>query len=189
MNRLEAINPDTATGKTKELMDVIQNKYGMVPNLTRTLANAPAALESYLGFGPLDKGSLPPALREQIALTVAELNGCNYCLAAHTAIGKMVGLSDEQAIDSRRATAGDSKEEAALQFAKAVVEKQGWVTDDDVAKVRGAGYTDEDVTEIVAHVAKNIFTNYFNHVAEIAIDFPAAPALKTNCELEVCQTK
>lgn len=185
MQRLEAINPDTATGKTKELMDVIQNKYGMVPNLTRTLANSPAALESYLGFGALDKGSISPALREQIALTVGELNGCDYCVAAHTAIGKMVGLSEEQTIDSRRATAGNSKDEAALQFVKAVVEKQGWVTDDDVAKVRGAGYTDEDVAEIVTHVAKNIFTNYFNHVAKIVIDFPAAPALETARELEI----
>ena len=185
MQRLEAISPDSATGKTKELMDVVQSKYGMVPNLTRTLANSPAALETYLGFGALDKGSLAPSLREQIALTVGELNGCDYCVAAHTAIGKMVGLSDEQTIDSRRATAGDSKEEAALQFAKAVVEKRGSVTDVDVAKVRGAGYSDEDVTEIVTHVAKNIFTNYFNHVAEIEIDFPAAPALEAARELEI----
>ena len=179
MQRLEALNPDTAAGKTKEMMNMIQSKYGMVPNLTRTLANSPAVLGTYLGFGALDKGALSPTLREQIALTVAEINDCNYCRAAHTAIGKMVGLSDEQAIDSRRATAVDSKEEAALQFAKAVVEKQGWVTDTDVAKVRDAGYTDEDVTEIVAHVLKNIFTNYFNHVARVEIDFPAVPELAT----------
>ena len=177
MQRLKALTPDTATGKTKEMMDLVQSKYGMVPTLTRTLANAPAALGTYLGFGALDKGSLPPTLREQIALTVAEINDCNYCRAAHTAIGKMVGLSDEQTIDSRRATAIDSKEEAALQFAKAVVEKQGWVTDADMAKVRGAGYTDEDVTEIVVHVMKNIFTNYFNHVAQVEIDFPPVPEL------------
>ena len=179
MQRLGTLNPDTATGKTKEMMDMIQSKYGMVPNLTRTLANSPAVLGTYLGFGALDQGALPPTLREQIALTVAEINDCNYCRAAHTAIGKMIGLSDEQAIDSRRATAVDSKEEAALQFAKAVVEKQGWVTDTDVAKVRDAGYTDEDVTEIVAHVLKNIFTNYFNHVARVEIDFPAVPELET----------
>ncbi len=185
MQRLNAIKPETATGNTKEMMDKIQSKYGMVPNLTRTLANAPAALGTYLGFGALDKGTLPPTLREQIALTVAEINDCKYCLAAHTAIGKMVGLSGEQAIDSRRAKSIDSKEEAALQFAKAVVEKQGWVTDADVANVRGAGYTDEDITEIVAHVVKNIFTNYFNHVAQIEVDFPAAPALETVRELEI----
>ena len=179
MQRLGTLNPDTATGKTKEMMDMIQSKYGMVPNLTRTLANSPAVLGTYLGFGALDQGALPPTLREQIALTVAEINDCNYCRATHTAIGKMIGLSDEQAIDSRRATAVDSKEEAALQFAKAVVEKQGWVTDTDVAKVRDAGYTDEDVTEIVAHVLKNIFTNYFNHVARVEIDFPAVPELET----------
>ena len=177
MNKLEAINPDTATGKAKELLDAVQNKLGMVPNLFRALANSPAALEAYLGFGPLDQGSLSPALREQIALTVAEINNCTYCLAAHSAIGIMVGLSEEQILDSRRASASDSRSAAALQFAKDVVEKQGWATEADLARVRAAGFSAEDVTEIVAHVSKNIFANYFNHIASVEIDFPEVDAL------------
>ncbi len=177
MSRLEAINPETATGKTKELLDAVQKKYGMVPNLVRTFANAPAALETYLSFGALDAGSLSPALREQIALVVAELSGCEYCLSAHTAIGKMVGLSEEQIIDSRSGSSSDSKAEEMLRFAKAIVEKRGRVSDEEVNRIRQAGYSDGDIAEIVANVVKNIFTNYFNHVAETEVDFPKAPAL------------
>ena len=177
MKNLETINPETATGKAKGLLDAVQNKLGMVPNLMRALANSPAALEVYLGFGALDHGSLSPALREQIALTVAEINHCNYCLAAHSAIGTMVGLSEEQVIDSRRATASDSRTATALRFAKAIVEKKGWASEEDLDQVRAAGFTDGDITEIIAHVSKNIFTNYFNHVAQVEIDFRAAPEL------------
>jgi len=179
MNNLELINPETATGKAKELLDAIQNKLGMVPNLFRALANSPAALEVYLGFGALDHGSLSPALREQIALTVAEINNCAYCLAAHSALGTMVGLSKEQVLDSRRATASDSQTATALRFAKAVVEKQGRASEEDLDQVRAAGFTDGDITEIVTHVAKNIFTNYFNHITQVEIDFPEVPELAT----------
>ncbi len=179
MKTLETINPETATGKAKELLDAVQTKLGMVPNLVRALANSPAALEVYLGFGALEHGSLSPALREQIALTVAQINGCDYCLAAHSAIGMMVGLSKEQVTDSRRATASDSQTATALRFAKAVVEKKGWASEEDLDQVRAAGFSDGDITEIIAHVAKNIFTNYFNHVAQVEIDFPAVPELAT----------
>lgn len=177
MNQLNLINPETATGKAKELLDAVQAKIGMVPNLMRALANSPAALEVYLGFGALDQGSLPPALREQIALTVAELNNCNYCLAAHSAIGTMVGLSEEQVLDSRRAISSDSRTNTALRFAKVLVEKKGWASEEDLDQVRAAGFSDGDITEMIAHVSKNIFTNYFNHVARVEIDFPAVPEL------------
>ncbi len=177
MKNIDTINPEAATGKAKELLDAVQGKLGMVPNMIRALANSPAALEVYLGFGALDHGSLSPALREQIALTVAEVNNCEYCLAAHSAIGTMVGLSEEQIIDSRRATASDSQTATALRFAKALVTKQGWASAEELDQVRAAGFDDGDITEIVAHVSKNIFTNYFNHVAEVEIDFPPVSAL------------
>ncbi len=177
MPRMQPVNPQTATGRAKELLDSVQKKYGMTPNLSRTLANSPAVLESYLGFGALDGGALSPALREQIALTVSEINGCDYCLAAHTAIGKMVGLSQEQIRRSREASSADRREEAALRFAKAIVDKKGWVSDEDVAWVRRADYNDGEIAEIVANVVKNIFTNYFNHVAQTEVDFPVAPQL------------
>ena len=108
---------------------------------------------------------------------MSELNGCGYCLAAHSAIGKMVGLSEEQILDSRQASSVNRKEEGALQFAKAIVEKKGWVSDEDLTRVRQKGYDDGEITEIVAHVAKNIFTNYINHVAEPEMDFPPVPEM------------
>ena len=120
---------------------------------------------------------MSPKLREQLALTVSELNGCQYCLSGHTALGSMVGLSDEEIADSRRGVSPDRKTEAVLQFARSVVAERGKVSDDAVATVRGAGVSDAEIAEVVAHVAVNIFSNYFNHVADTEIDFPEVAPL------------
>lgn len=117
-------------------------------------------------------GDLDAKLREQIALTVAQANSCEYCLSAHSAIGGMVGLKPEEIAASREAHSHDARREAGLQFAQTVVVSRGEVSDDALARVRGAGYTDGEITEIVAIVAVNIFTNYFNHVARTDVDFP-----------------
>ena len=170
MPRLPAISPEDAAGQAKELLDGVQAKLGMIPNLMRTMANAPAVLEAYLHFnGALAMGSLPATLREQIALTVAEVNGCDYGLAAHSAVGQVVGLSHQDILDSRQGTSPASKVEAALRFAQKLVHQRGWVRDDDVARLRRVGYSDG---EIVANVAVNLFSNYFNHVADTVVDFP-----------------
>ena len=126
MQRLKAIEPDQATGHAKQLLDAVNEKYGMVPNLARTLANSPAALQGYLAFGEaLDGGVLPAKLREQIALTVSEANGCGYCVAAHCAIGQAVGLSDSELADARQSSSPDSKVDAALHLARQLVENRG----------------------------------------------------------------
>ncbi len=175
MSRLQPLQPETATGKAKELLAAVQGKLGLVPNMTRVMANSPAVLDGYLGLsGALSKGTLPSKLREQIALAVAEKNGCEYCLAAHSTIGKMVGLSADQILDSRRSSAVDPKVDALLQFASKVVQVQGKVSDADLQLVRNAGYDDGAIAEVVANVALSIFTNYFNHVADTDIDFPRA---------------
>ena len=184
MPRLKAIETAEAEPKAKAFLEGVQKKLGMTPNLMRTMANSPAVLEAYLGLGnALGKGTLSPKLREQIALTVSELNGCHYCLSAHTALGKMVGLGDEEITDSRRGLSPDRKTEAVLQFDRKIVSERGWVSDDDVATVRGAGTSDAEIAEVVAHVAVNIFSNYFNHVAETEVDFPEveAPGDKPAC--------
>ena len=176
MPRIKAINPEEATGEARELLDSMNEKFGMVPNLARTLANSPAALRGYLAFGEaLDGGALPASLRERIALTVSQANGCGYCVAAHWAIGSSVGLSDEELADARQSTSADSRIEAALQFTKQLVENRGWVTDEELEQVRRAGYNDGDIAEIVGIVAWKTFANYFNHVAETDVDFPAVP--------------
>ncbi|MEI6233094.1 MAG: peroxidase-related enzyme [Planctomycetota bacterium] len=180
MSRIATINPETATGKQKELLDAVKSKLGLVPNLTRVMANAPVVLESYLQFsGTLGKGDLSAKQREQISLAVGEANSCDYCVSAHSAIGKMVGLTAEQIHDSRLSKAVDSKTDALLSFARKVVDARGLVSDDDVKHVRDAGFNDGAISEIVANVALNIYTNYFNHVAATEIDFPkAAPLVK-----------
>jgi len=178
MPRIQPFDKDPADTATAELLGAVQKKMGTVPNIIATMANSPAVAKAYLGFSQsLSTGSLPARLREQIALVVGETNGCDYCVAAHTALGKAAGLTEEETCDARRAVAGDGQEQAALEFAHKIVSDRGNVSDDDVQKVRQAGYTDGEVAEIVANVALNIFTNYFNHVAGTDVDFPAAPEL------------
>ena len=178
MSRINQISPETATGKAKELLDAVKNKLGLVPNLTRALANAPAALEAYLQFsGSLGKGTLSAKNRERIALVVAQENQCDYCLAAHSTIGKMVGLTADEIRDSRKGTSTDSKSDVLVRFAQKVLETKGRVSDADLQSVRDAGFDDGALAEVVGNVALNIFTNYFNHVAGIDVDFPAAEVL------------
>jgi uncharacterized peroxidase-related enzyme len=173
MSRLTKINPHQATGKAKTLLDAVNGKLGLVPNMTRIMANSPAVLEGYLNFsGALAGGALSPKLREQIALVVAEANTCGYCLSAHTAIGKLVGLSPVEVESAREGVATDAKAGAALRFAKALVTERGFVNDGEIESLRRLGFSDGEIAEIIANVALNVFTNYFNHVAETDIDFP-----------------
>ena len=179
MSRLPALNPATATGSAKRLLQGVEKKLGFAPNIMRTMANSPTALEGYLNFsGALSKGNFSPKFREQIALAVSELNDCQYCLSAHAAIGRMAGLSEEAIADSRRGESPDTKEEAALAFTRQVVSNRGWVTDEEVAKLRRVGFNDEDLAELMANIGLTLFTNYFNHVAGTHVDFPEVAKLE-----------
>jgi len=173
MSRLNAIDPSAATGKSKELLDAVKANLGLVPNMTKVMVNSPAVLEGYLGFaGALGKGLLDAHLREQLALVTAQQNHCDYCLSAHSAIGKMVGLNHDQIIASREGKGDSDRVTAALTFAKQVLATRGQITDADLSAVRAAGFSDGEVAEIIAHVALNVFTNYFNVATDVAIDFP-----------------
>ncbi len=178
MSRIKTLAPASATGKAKNLLDIVNVKLGMVPNMVRAMANSPAVLEGYLNLsGSLAKGALPARTREQLALAISQANRCDYCVAAHSAVGRMVGLTAEQIRDSRQGTAVDSKTDALIRFARTLVETRGSVTEADVEEVRAAGFDDGVLAEVVAHVALNVFTNYFNLVAGTDLDFPKAPAL------------
>ena len=178
MPRIAPVQTSDASPAQAEILATVQKKMGMVPNLLSTLAAARAAATAYLGFSQaLSSGQLTARLREQIALVVAETNDCGYCLAAHTAIGKSVGLDGDTIASARQAQAADPKEAAALELARKIVVERGRLTDTDLEPVRDAGYTDGDIAEIVANVALNLFTNYFNHVADTEVDFPEAPKL------------
>lgn len=173
MQRITAVQPATATGKAKQLLDGVQAKIGMTPNMMKTMATAPAVLEAYLNFnGTLSTGVLSAKFREQIALAVAQANSCEYCLSAHSAFGKMAGLSADEIRSSREAHSQDAKRDAGLRFAQALVVERGLVSEQAVAAVKAAGYSEGEIAEIIAHVALNILTNYFNNTARTEVDFP-----------------
>lgn len=173
MPRLTPVDPAKADPKQKELLDAVEKKMGGTPNIIRTMVQSPAVLKAYLSFNEaLGEASLDGKVREQIALATAGVNGCGYCASAHTAAGKKQGLSDEDAKAALTGDASDPKAKAAVNFARALVEKKGWVDDSDVKAARDAGFQDKQIAEIIATVAINSFTNYFNHVAETELDFP-----------------
>lgn len=173
MSRIKTVDPAQAEGTTKELLEEVHKNMGMTPTLIRAMAASPAVFEGYLSFrGALGKSSLDAKLQEQISLVVSQLNECSYCLAAHTAAAEALGLNQDEILASRRANSKNQKTHAALEFTRIVVEKHAKVTDEEVERLKAAGYDDAEVAEIVASVAFNIFTNYFHHVADTEIDFP-----------------
>jgi uncharacterized peroxidase-related enzyme len=173
MSRLATIQTETAGGKAKQLLEAVQAKLKITPNMTRVMANSPAVLEGYLGFsGALAGGSLPAKLREEIALAVGEQNQCQYCVSAHTAIGRLTGLTDMESEAAREGQSNFPKHSAALEFAWQVVAQRGQVTEADFLAVRKAGFSDGEIAEIIAHVALNVFTNYFNIATQVDVDFP-----------------
>lgn len=179
MSRIHPVERN-ANSTTRELFAAVEKKLGIVPNLVSTMANSPVVAQAYLGFSQtLSGGLLPAPLREQIALTVGETNQCDYCVAAHCFLGSKAGLSESELAEARHGSASDEKTNAALVFARKIVEDRGHVTDEDVEEVRQVGYSDGEIAEIVANVALNIFTNYFNHVADTEVDFPSVPSLAT----------
>jgi uncharacterized peroxidase-related enzyme len=177
MSRIAPVDRNTPNESVRRIFDAVQKQLGVVPNMMRAMAQSPQVLEGYLGLnGALRRGLLPAALQEQIALAVAEVNECDYCLSAHTALGRGAGLSDGQLAASREAHDADPKVAAALQFARAVTERRGGVSDQELARIRAAGFTEGEIAEIIAHVALNVFTNYFNRAASTDIDFPKVTA-------------
>ena len=177
MARLAVVDPAQASGKVKEIFDgPLKGKH---LNIFKGMANSPAALQTYLGIaGALSGASLSAKEQEIIHLAVSEANGCGYCLAAHTMSGKGAGLSEEQTIAARRhASLGDAKLDALKAFAVALHEKKGYVSDADIKAFKHAGYTDGAVAEVCAVYALATFTNYFNHVNDTAVDFPAPPSI------------
>ena len=163
--------------EAQKMLEGVQAKLGMVPNIFKTFAHSPAVLESYLNFsGALAKSKLSAAVREQIALAVAGANNCDYCASAHTAIGKMQKLDSAEMTRNLSAQSADAKVQAALTFARQIVDTRGNVNDADVAAVRNAGYSDGEIAEIVAVTSLNLFTNYFNHVMGTENDFPFVSA-------------
>ena len=163
-----------APAASQPFLEAINKKLGVVPNLFRLISNSPAALEGYLGLsGALAKGALPAQTGERIALAVAEINGCDYCMSAHTYLGKHVAkLDDAEMSANRNGGSNDLKAAAAVQFAAKIAHERGRVSDEDLRAIKEAGYTDAQIVEIVVHVALSVLTNYTNVVTNTEIDFP-----------------
>ncbi len=175
MARLSVVDPKHAS--VKSIFDGPLK--GKEINIFKGMANSPAVLNLYLSMsGAMDKFSLSAAEREVIQLVSAEANNCDYCTAAHTVIGKGAGLTEEQTVEARQGkVTSDKKLNALAQFASSMQEKRGFVSDEDIADFKAAGYTDGHVAEVTAVFGLAVFTNYFNHVNETEIDFPAPPVL------------
>lgn len=171
---------EAAPAASHSLLQAVKAQLGLAPNLFRMVATSPAALEGYVGmFGALGKGQLPAATRERIALAIAEFNGCDYCLSAHTYLAREVAkLGPDEIAANRNGGSIEAKAAAAVRFAVKVASFRGHVNDEDFRAVRSAGYSDAQIIEIVQHVALNTWTNYVNSVAGTAIDFPVVNARK-----------
>ncbi|WP_322015707.1 carboxymuconolactone decarboxylase family protein [Paraburkholderia sp. J12] len=169
---------EAAPAAAQPLLEAVGKQLGTVPNMFRVIANSAAALEGHLGlFGALGKGTLGAQTGTRIALAVAEINGCDYCLSAHTYLGKQLAkLDDAEMTANRNGRSNDPKADAAVRFAAKVARERGRVSNDDVNAVRAAGYTDAQIVEILEHVALNVWTNYLNIAADTEIDFPVVRA-------------
>lgn len=173
MPRIATANPDTLSPKTKGMLDAVNKALGVTPNMMKTMATAPVVLEGYLALsGALGHGELPGKIREQIALFSAQNTSCEYCLAAHTVLGGHQGLAAGDIASARKAHASDPKAAAALALSKRIVETHGGVSDADIKAAKTAGLSDAQVLEVVANVSLNLFTNFFNKVAGVDVDFP-----------------
>lgn len=173
MPRIKPVDPATASGRAKEIFDgPLKGKHF---NIFKSMAASPAVLDTYLAMaGAVGKSALSEKEREVIQLAIGQANSCDYCLAAHTAIGKGAGLSDDQTLQARRGKLADTKLDALARFALAIHEKHGAVSDADFSAFKAAGYTDAHAGEVVAVYSLAVFTNTFNHVNQTPVDFPAA---------------
>ena len=178
--RIALVDPTTASGTNKKNFDILKSALGFIPNIALAMAQSPAVLDGYMALSvALTKSRLGKRLEEGLALTLAGTNRCEYCASAHRVTAKLAGLDVTAVEAALQGKSEDVREGAALRFATAVVEKRGSIDEADFKMVTDAGFTPGEVTEIVAHVVGNIFTNYFNNVARTEIDSHWASQTKT----------
>jgi uncharacterized peroxidase-related enzyme len=179
MSRIAIPALDDAHPASKPTLDAVHKQLGVVPNLFRLIGVSPAALTAFTSFKSATNKTLDPRTHERIALAVAQVNRCGYCLSAHTYLAlNLAKISPEEIAMNRKGASSDAKANAAVAFAYKVAQERGHVSDAEIALVRKAGYTDAQIVEIVALVAENTFTNYLNEVAKTDIDFPVVEADK-----------
>ena len=177
MSRITVPARQAVPEASKPILDTIEKQLGVVPNLFRLLALSPAALSGFAGLNGANAKMLDVRTRERIAIAVAQANGCDYCLSAHTYLAlNLAKVSPEDAALARKGHSVEARSDAAVQFAWQVAQKRGQVSDAELAAVKAAGYNEAQVVEIVTVVAENVLTNFLNNVAKTEIDFPVVSA-------------
>lgn len=178
MKNLEPLTFDQASEESQEIFKTLKEKMGKVPNVYATIGNSSKALKGILDLNAtLSNGEFNGKEVETIALSVAEANDCDYCRAAHTAVGKMQGLTEEETIEIRSGEIADSKFKALSELAKEMTTTRGNQDQEYINNFFSAGYSKEALAELIGFVAVNTITNYTNHIADTDIDFPIAPEL------------
>jgi uncharacterized peroxidase-related enzyme len=173
MSRITVPTREAAPSASQPLLDAVEKQLGVVPNVFRLVALSPAALQGFLGLNGALSKALDVKTRERIALAVAQINGCDYCLSAHTYLGLNLAKIDGAEIAlNRKGASSDAKANAAVAFAAKVTQARGKITDADMAAEKAAGFSDAQIVEIIGVVAENVFTNFINIVAQTEIDFP-----------------
>ncbi len=176
--RIHPVTPEKATGQIKNIYQDLEKKMGKVINIFQNMGNSLPVLQAFIALNEAASHTKwDPKAREQIALVVGQTNQCNYCLSAHTAISHQLHLNDQEILNARKGISESPKMGAALKFAKAVVEKRGKVTEQEVANLKAAGVDDQEFTELLLLINLNLFTNYFNIATDTKVDFPLAPPL------------
>jgi uncharacterized peroxidase-related enzyme len=173
MSRLTIPPRDDTAPASREILDAVFRKLGFVPGLHRALAISPPALEAFTSLQDAVSHTLDEKTRTRIALAVSQVNACRYCLSLHTYMGmNFANLSPEEIRLNRLGRSEDAKAEAALQFARKVIEGRGMLADADIAIVRSAGYGAAEIVEIVALCARYMMINVLNNVLDTDVDFP-----------------
>ncbi len=173
MSRINLVTKEQANPEQLALFDAIEQQLGMIPNFLKVFANSPAALQAFLGLHSIaNAGDLDAKTKERIALGLAEQNACQYCVSAHTAIGKGVGLSGDEILANRSGSSQDAKAAVAVKFSRSLAENNGEVSTTELLEVRNAGYTEAEIVEIITHVGMNVLTNILGKASRVEIDFP-----------------
>jgi len=189
MQRLKSVNPQIAQGRTKELLETVQQAFGAIPNTARVMANSPAVLDSFLAFATaMGEAKIGTKLHNQVKLTTSETNSCDYCTSILSAVAPSAGLSAADILAGRTGMSEDHRTKAALAFANDVLESRGKVRDQQLAAVQEAGFGDTEIVEIVASVVLGCFTNFLNNVADTELDIPKAKPVEA-CSTETCGTE
>jgi len=173
MQQINKVDQTTVSAEATEMLNAVKAQMGMVPNIISTMANSSATLGAYLGMsGALGNGSLSPTLREQIALTAAGENKCDYCASVHTAVGGQLSIDAEELSLNLRGKSNDARTNEALTLVREIIENRGHISNDRLNHLRINGFSDDEILEIFSNTMLNMFTNYFNHMAGTEIDFP-----------------